>query len=79
MGRNSLRTCFWAIDCICWNMILSSSFPRTVESNEKLLGGTIVDSRVLWFMDRRCNSVNGICLCLCENEKVYVGLLIILS
>lgn len=37
MGRNSLRTCFWAIDCICWNMILSSSFPGTAESNEKLL------------------------------------------
>lgn len=35
--RNSLRTCFWAIDCICWNMILSSSFPRTAESNEELL------------------------------------------
>lgn len=35
--RNSLRTCFWAIDCICWNMILSSSFPRTTESNEELL------------------------------------------
>lgn len=41
MGRNSLRTCFCANDCICWNMILSSSFPGTAESNEKLLGGLL--------------------------------------
>lgn len=42
MGRNSVRTCFWAIDCICWNMILSSSFPRTIESNEELLEELLV-------------------------------------